>query len=257
MRSLQEAGVTIWDEWAERRRRARSGLRLPVAQLAGARRPPHRPDGECGRRDPAQSRFAPADRLGVERRRHSADEAAAVPRVLPVLRGRRDGCPASSTSAAATSSSGVPFNIASYALLTHMVAQQCDLDVGDFVWTGGDCHLYLNHLEQVETQLARAPYPLPRLVIHRRPDSLFDYRVRGLRDRRLPVPSGDQGAGGRLTACAASRPGAQKKARREEVSGQGGSNCPRQSGFPGDRRRDATDASAIAGSRAQNTLRAA
>ncbi len=71
---------------------------------------------------------------------------------------------------------GVPFNIASYALLTQMVAQQCDLGVGEFVWTGGDCHLYRNHLEQVEPQLARAPYPLPRLVIHRRADSLFDYR---------------------------------------------------------------------------------
>jgi thymidylate synthase len=71
---------------------------------------------------------------------------------------------------------GVPFNIASYALLTHMVAQQTDLDVGDFVWTGGDCHLYLNHLEQVETQLARKPYPLPRLAIKRRPPTLFDYR---------------------------------------------------------------------------------
>jgi thymidylate synthase len=70
---------------------------------------------------------------------------------------------------------GVPFNIASYALLTHMVAQQCDLQVGDFVWVGGDCHLYLNHLEQVETQLARAPYPLPRLVLKRRPATLFDY----------------------------------------------------------------------------------
>jgi thymidylate synthase len=70
---------------------------------------------------------------------------------------------------------GVPFNIASYALLTHMLAQQCDLGVGDFVWTGGDCHLYLNHLEQVETQLARAPRPLPQLVIRRRPPSIFDY----------------------------------------------------------------------------------
>jgi thymidylate synthase len=69
----------------------------------------------------------------------------------------------------------VPFNIASYALLTHMVAQQCDLDVGDFVWVGGDCHLYLNHLDQVETQLTRAPFPLPHLVLKRRPDSLFDY----------------------------------------------------------------------------------
>src|SRR4030095_12461438 len=71
---------------------------------------------------------------------------------------------------------GVPFNIASYALLTHMVAQQCDLGVGDFVWTGGDCHLYLNHMEQVATQLARAPLPLPKLVIVRKADTLFDYR---------------------------------------------------------------------------------
>jgi thymidylate synthase len=70
---------------------------------------------------------------------------------------------------------GVPFNIASYALLTHMVAQQCDLGVGDFVWTGGDCHLYLNHAEQVETQLSRVPLPLPQLAFRRRPESLFDY----------------------------------------------------------------------------------
>jgi thymidylate synthase len=71
---------------------------------------------------------------------------------------------------------GVPFNIASYALLTHMVAQQCDLQPGDFIWTGGDCHLYLNHLEQARTQLEREPFPLPRLTILRRPDSIFDYR---------------------------------------------------------------------------------
>ena len=70
---------------------------------------------------------------------------------------------------------GVPFNIASYALLAHMVAQQAGLGVGDFVWTGGDCHLYLNHLEQVDAQLARQPYPLPRLVIARRPPTIFDY----------------------------------------------------------------------------------
>ena len=70
---------------------------------------------------------------------------------------------------------GVPFNIASYALLTHMIAQQTDFDVGDFVWTGGDCHLYLNHLEQADEQLRREPLSLPRLAIKRNPDSIFDY----------------------------------------------------------------------------------
>jgi thymidylate synthase len=71
---------------------------------------------------------------------------------------------------------GVPFNIASYALLTQMVAQQCDLQPGDFIWTGGDCHLYLNHLEQTDRQLTRQPLPLPTLKFNRRPPSLFDYR---------------------------------------------------------------------------------
>ena len=70
---------------------------------------------------------------------------------------------------------GVPFNIASYALLTHMLAQQCDLDVGDFIWTGGDCHIYANHAEQVAQQLSRAPFPYPTLHIRRRPASIFDY----------------------------------------------------------------------------------
>ena len=71
---------------------------------------------------------------------------------------------------------GLPFNIASYALLTQMVAQQCDLEAGDFVWTGGDVHIYKNHVEQVNLQLSRQPFPLPELRIKRKPDSIFDYQ---------------------------------------------------------------------------------
>lgn len=71
---------------------------------------------------------------------------------------------------------GVPFNIASYAMLVHMVAQQCDLEVGEFIWSGGDCHIYSNHLEQVAEQLSREPKPLPSLELARRPEDLFSYR---------------------------------------------------------------------------------
>jgi thymidylate synthase len=71
---------------------------------------------------------------------------------------------------------GVPYNITSYSLLVSMIAQQCDLGVGDFIWTGGDCHIYSNHLEQVKLQLTREPYALPELVIKRKPDSIFDYQ---------------------------------------------------------------------------------
>lgn len=71
---------------------------------------------------------------------------------------------------------GLPFNITCYSLLSHMVAQQCDLDVGEFVWTGGDCHIYSNHMDQVRLQISREPYPLPKLVIHRKPSSIFNYQ---------------------------------------------------------------------------------
>jgi thymidylate synthase len=70
---------------------------------------------------------------------------------------------------------GLPFNLVSYSILTHLVAEQCDLKVGDFVWTGGDVHLYLNHIKQTKKQLSREPYPLPQLIIKSKPDSIFDY----------------------------------------------------------------------------------
>lgn len=71
---------------------------------------------------------------------------------------------------------GQVYNVASYSILTHMVAEQCDLEVGDFIWTGGDCHIYLNHIEQVKLQLSREPFPLPRLILKRKPASIFDYK---------------------------------------------------------------------------------
>ena len=89
---------------------------------------------------------------------------------------------------------GVPFNIASYALLTHMVAQQCNLDVGDFVWSGGDCHIYSNHFTQVDEQLNRSPKALPELVIKRKAESIFDYNFDDfefsnyIHDAPIPAP---------------------------------------------------------------------
>ena len=179
VKSLQAAGVSIWDEWA-------------------------RPDGELGPIYGKQWRAWPAPQ--PENPHHAIDQLADVVRdirrhpdsrrlivsawnvgQLPemalapchaffqfyVADGRLS-CQLYQRSADIFL--GVPFNIASYALLTHMVAQQTDLAVGDFIWTGGDCHLYNNHLEQAQLQLTRDTLPLPRLIIARRPASLFYYQ---------------------------------------------------------------------------------
>jgi thymidylate synthase len=175
VRYLRENGVTIWDEWADAQ-----GELGPVYGYQWRHWPT--PDGreidqvsevvERIRRDPDSRRLIV-----------SAWNVADLPRMalapchafyqFYVAQGRLS-CQMYQRSADIFL--GVPFNIASYALLTHMVAQQCDLEVGDFVWSGGDCHLYLNHLDQAREQLSRTPFELPRVTIQRRPDTLFDYR---------------------------------------------------------------------------------
>jgi thymidylate synthase len=175
VRSLQAAGVTIWDEWADA-----DGDLGPVYGHQWRSWPT--PDG--GQIDQIAQLVAEIRRNPDSRRLIvSAWNVGDIPRMkLPPCHAffqfyvaeRRLSCQLYQRSADIFL--GVPFNIASYALLTHMVAQQCDLEVGEFIWTGGDCHLYDNHGEQVATQLAREPFPLPRLVIVRRPPTIFDYR---------------------------------------------------------------------------------
>ena len=180
IRWLQEHGVTIWDEWADA-----DGDLGPVYGVQWRSWPT--PDGD------AIDQIADAVRLlrdEPDSRRIvvSAWNVADLPRMALApchaffqfhVGGGHDGgrgrlsCQLYQRSADVFL--GVPFNIASYALLTHMLAQQCDLEPGDFVWTGGDCHVYDNHREQIETQLARDPYPYPSLVLRRRPASIFDY----------------------------------------------------------------------------------
>jgi len=175
VRSLQQAGVTIWDEWADA-----NGELGPIYGYQWRSWPA--PNG--GHIDQLANLVADIRRNPDSRRLIvSAWNVGDIPRMkLPpchaffqfyVADGRLS-CQLYQRSADIFL--GVPFNIASYALLTHLVAQQTDLAVGDFVWTGGDCHLYLNHLDQVRTQLARPPLPLPRLVLKRKPPTLFDYQ---------------------------------------------------------------------------------
>ena len=175
VRYLRENGVTIWDEWADA-----NGDLGPIYGYQWRSWPAY-----DGRKIDQLSEVMAQIRKNPSSRRLivSAWNVGDIPRMkLPpchaffqfyVADGRLS-CQLYQRSADIFL--GVPFNIASYALLTHLVAQHTDLEAGDFVWTGGDCHLYVNHLEQVETQLSRAPLPLPRLVIKRRPPTLFDYR---------------------------------------------------------------------------------
>ena len=158
-RWLQEHGVTIWDEWADAGRRPRPGLRRAVAQLADARRRPHRPDRRGRRLLDDEPRLAPDHRQRLERRATSRGWRWRPCHAFFQFYVRRGGERLLSCQLYQRSADiflGVPFNIASYALLTHMLAQQCDLDVGDFVWTGGDCHIYGNHASRSRRSLVAA-----------------------------------------------------------------------------------------------------
>lgn len=175
VRYLRENGVTIWDEWADAQ-----GELGPIYGKQWRRW-----EGKDGRVIDQMEAAMRAIRETPDSRRiivsaWKVDEIEAM--ALPpchllfqfyVAAGRLS-CHLYQRSV--DSFLGLPFNIASYALLTHMMAQQAELEVGDFVWTGGDCHVYVNHLDQVREQVSREPLPLPTLVLKRRPPTLFDYR---------------------------------------------------------------------------------
>ncbi|MEM9102404.1 MAG: thymidylate synthase [Pseudomonadota bacterium] len=171
---LQDNGVSIWDEWADE-----NGELGPVYGYQWRSWPT--PDG---RKIDQITQVVEQIQQNPDSRRHlvvaynpSDVEAMALPPCHSLFQfyvaNNRLSCQLYQRSADIFL--GVPFNIASYALLTHMVAQQCDLDVGDFVWTAGDAHLYKNHLEQAKLQCQRQPFALPQLEFKRRPRSLFDY----------------------------------------------------------------------------------
>jgi thymidylate synthase len=172
---LRDNGVTIWDEWADERgelgpvygvqwRSWRAADGRTIDQVSAAL--------ELLRRDPHSRRIVVSAWNVGELEQMALTPCHALFQFF-VADGRLS-CQLYQRSADVFL--GVPFNIASYALLTHLMAQQADLGVGEFVWTGGDCHLYANHLEQARLQLGRAPLPLARLAIRRRPESIFDYR---------------------------------------------------------------------------------
>ena len=174
IRYLQENGVSIWDEWADE-----NGELGPVYGFQWRSWP-----GKDGQAIDQIDNVVNSIKNNPDSRRHIVvaynpayvDEMALPPChslfQFYVANGKLS-CQLYQRSC--DTFLGVPFNIASYSLLTHMVAQQCDLDVGDFVWTGGDVHLYLDHLDQAREQITRTPGPLPKLHIKRRPPSLYEY----------------------------------------------------------------------------------
>ena len=179
---LQDRGVTIWDEWA-----APNGDLGPVYGVQWRSWPT--PDGghidqiaevvKALKTTPDSRRIIVSAWNVAELSKmalmpcHAFFQFYVAPGDSPSARGKLS-CQLYQRSADIFL--GVPFNIASYALLTHMLAQQCDLQVGEFIWTGGDCHIYSNHAEQVALQLSRKPYAYPTLRIKRRPESIFDYQ---------------------------------------------------------------------------------
>lgn len=174
IRYLNERGVTIWDEWADA-----NGNLGPVYGYQWRSWP--NPDGT---HVDQISKVVHEIQQTPYSRRHvvvaynpsSIDQMALAPChalfQFYVAQGKLS-CQLYQRSA--DTFLGVPFNIASYALLTHMVAQQCNLELGEFIWTGGDVHLYKNHLEQARLQVSREPYPLAQLRLKRKPDSIFGY----------------------------------------------------------------------------------
>jgi thymidylate synthase len=180
--ALQARGVSIWDEWAQP-----NGELGPVYGVQWRSWPT--PDGQhidqiaqvlhTLKTNPDSRRMlvsawnvADLDKMALMPC-HAFFQFYVAPSTTPEGKGRLS-CQLYQRSADIFL--GVPFNIASYALLTHMVAQQCDLEVGDFIWTGGDCHIYSNHQTQVQEQLSRSPYAYPTLHIARKPDSILDYQ---------------------------------------------------------------------------------
>jgi len=181
VRWLQGHGVTIWDEWADE-----DGNLGPVYGVQWRSWPT--PDGghidqiaevvRLLREEPDSRRIVVSAWNVVDLPKmaiqpcHALFQFHVAGADIPGSRGRLS-CQVYQRSADVFL--GVPFNIASYALLTHMLAQQCDLEPADLIWTGGDCHIYDNHREQVETQLERDPYPFPALHLRRRPGSILEY----------------------------------------------------------------------------------